>query len=68
MVQLQGLEDAYLSKSDFLKMLKKFKARSDEDLIEAYVDACSVKVSGELRLDVHLMANHYLRRHPKPSQ
>jgi DNA topoisomerase IB len=68
MVQLLRLEAAYLSKSDFLKMLQKFKAKTDEDLIAAYFDACTVQAGEQKMLDVRLMANHYLHRHPRPRQ
>lgn len=64
MKQLKDLEDAYLPKSDFYKLLKRFKAKYHEDLMEHYIDACSVNVVGQKQLDVHLMANHYLNRHP----
>lgn len=64
MIQLKNLPSAYLSKSDLLNMLKVFKAKLNDDLIEQYIGACIVQIDGQKKLDVHLMANHYLNRHP----
>lgn len=61
MTQLKKLENAYLPKSELLTMLTAFKAKLDDGLIAQYMSAC---VDEQNRLDVHLMANHYLNRHP----
>lgn len=61
MLRLKNLESAYLPKSEFLKMLKGFKAKLDDGLVEQYISAC---VDEQRRVDVHFMANHYLNRHP----
>lgn len=61
MNQLMNLQSAYLPKPDFLKKLKLFKVQLDEELTEAYTEACTDEYK---RLDVHLMAYHYLNRHP----
>lgn len=65
MMRLKNLKSAYLLKLDFLKLLKAFKAsKLDEELISQYIEACTDE---NKRLDVHLMANHYLNRHPRPN-
>jgi hypothetical protein len=61
MFQLKNLESPYLDKSDFVNKLKVFKAKLDDKLIEQYITACTDENN---RLNVHLMANHYLHRHP----
>lgn len=67
MMRLKNLESAYLLKSDFLKMLKAFKApKLDEELMKQYIEACPDE-NNYKQLDVHLMAKHYLNRHPYPA-
>lgn len=61
MTMLKSLESAYLQKSDFTKRLHDFKAVLDNALIEQYIETCT---NEQKRLDVHLMANHFLNRHP----
>lgn len=62
MMQLKNLESAYLSKSDFLNMMQKFKAsKLDDELISQYIEAITDE---HKRLNVHMMASHYLNRHP----
>lgn len=61
MLQLKNLENPYLPESDFIDKLKKFKAKLNDDLIHEYITACT-DVNNQL--NVHLMANHYLNRHP----
>ena len=60
MLQLKNLKNPYLQKSDFSVMLNIFKAKLNEELIHQYISACT----DNKMLNVHLMANHYLNRHP----
>lgn len=64
MLQLAQLDSPHISKSNFLKKLKKFNAKLEDSLVEQYVAACMVQVDGQKHLDVRQMANHYLNRHP----
>lgn len=61
MLQLKNLKESYLPKSDFLIMLSSFKAKVNDELIQQYITACT---DTNKMLNVHLMANHYLNRHP----
>lgn len=61
MNQLKNLQSAYLPKPELIKKLNLFKVHLDEELIDAYTEACSDE---HKRIDVHFMANHYLNRHP----
>ena len=51
-------------KAEFLEALEEFKANLDSDIVNSYIEACLVDVDGKKRINVHLMANHYLQRHP----
>lgn len=63
MLKLKNNANNFMPKSEFLAALKEFNANLDKDLINAYIEASLVEVDGKKRLDVHLMANHYLNRH-----
>jgi hypothetical protein len=43
-------------------MVKSFKVKLSEELVEQYVAACT---DSNKLLNVHFMANHYLNRHPE---
>jgi hypothetical protein len=64
MLKLKNLETAHMPKNDFLKLLSDFNARLDTNLIDEYIEASSVVANGKKHLNVHLMAVHYLNRHP----
>ncbi|CRK90253.1 CLUMA_CG003964, isoform A [Clunio marinus] len=61
---LLNLPSSYLEKLEFLDMIEKSKMKHDVVLIDQYCDECSVLFNGRKTVDVHLMANHYLSRHP----
>lgn len=63
MTKLRNLPTPYLLKAEFLAALKEFNPILDNDLINSYIEASVVTVEGKKRLNVHLMANHYLNRH-----
>ena len=65
MTKLKNLEDSYMHKADFLSLLKSFNAKLDVELVDQYIDECTVNIDGKQLMNVHLMANHYLNRHPK---
>ncbi|CAG9806643.1 unnamed protein product [Chironomus riparius] len=65
MTNLRNLENSYMNKADFLSLLKTFNAKLDDILIDQYIQECTVNIDGKPLMNVHLMANHYLNRHPK---
>jgi hypothetical protein len=65
MRKLRDHPSGFMLKAEFLAMLKEFNPLLDSDLIESYIGASVVQVEGKKRLDIHLMANHYLNRHPQ---
>lgn len=65
MTKLKNLENSYMNKADFLSLLKTFKANLDDALVDQYIQECTVNIDGKPLMNVHLMANHYLNRHPK---
>lgn len=65
MLKLKNHSNNFMLKSEFLSALKDFKAILDNDLINSYIEASLVVDEGRKKLDVHLMANHYLNRHIK---
>jgi len=65
MTKLKNLENSYMHKDDFLNLLKSFKAKLDVMLIDQYIQECTVNIDGKPLTNVHLMANHYLNRHPR---
>lgn len=67
MFHLASLESPYLSKIIFLKKLKLFKAKLEDQLLDQYISACTVTVVGQKQIDVHQMSEHYLKRHPYTS-
>lgn len=54
-------------RAEFLEVLAEFNASLDSDVVNSYIEACLVDVDGKKRINVHLMANHYLHRHPTNS-
>ena len=65
MTKLKNLENSYMHKDDFLNLLKSFKAKLDDVLVDQYIQECTVNIDGKPLMNVHLMANHYLNRHPR---
>lgn len=65
MTKLKNLEHSYMPKADFLQLLNSFKVTLDVELVNQYTEACTMNVDGKRLMNVHLMANHYLNRHPK---
>lgn len=53
-----------LTRPDLQKMMKGFKAKTNESLMEKYFDAFNVPSDGQKRVNIHQMADHYLNRHP----
>lgn len=64
MMRLQKLETSYLPKSDVLYMLKIFKAKSSDALMEQYMSEFVVQLGQQKKIDIHRLASHYLNRHP----
>lgn len=68
MYHLASLESPYLSKTIFLKKLKLFKAKLEDQLLDQYISACTATTAvGQKQIDVHQMSEHYLKRHPYTS-
>lgn len=64
MLKLKEHPNRFMLKSEFQAALNEFKALLDSDLVSSYIEASLVHVDGKKRIDIHLMANHYLNRHP----
>lgn len=62
-MKLKSLENRYVLKDEFVKLLNAFKAKLDAKLIEQYIEVCLASNEKLQIVDVHLMANHYLSRH-----
>lgn len=65
MTKLKNLESSLMQKADFLKLLGSFNANLDVQLVNQYVEACTVTVDGKKLVNVQGMASHYLNRHSK---
>jgi hypothetical protein len=68
MLQLQKLESSLVNKEDFIVLVKAFKVKLDENLVEFLMDQfMSVVVEKKRkikRVNIHEMAEFYLQRHP----
>lgn len=67
MLKLKSHPSNYMLRAEFLEVLAEFNASLDSDVVNLYIEACLVDVDGKKRINVHLMANHYLHRHPTNS-
>lgn len=69
MTKLRNHQTTWMLRSEFLTALKEFDPILDKELINTYMEECSVNVVGVTKptIDVHLMANHYLEREVKLS-
>lgn len=64
MMQLKRHESVFMARPSLQKLLKGFKAKTNESLMERYFDEFKVPDDGQKRVNIHLMADHYLHRHP----
>jgi Ran GTPase-activating protein (RanGAP) involved in mRNA processing and transport len=64
MLQLEALEEPLLKQDAFLELLRNFKAKLDDRLIEFLVKQFMTKDKKAKRVNVHEMAEYYLERYP----